>query len=32
MLLLAFDKFINYYDPDVIMGYNILNFDLWYLL
>lgn len=32
MLLKAFDKFMNFYDPDVIMGYNVINFDIRYLL
>lgn len=32
LLLQAFDQFISNYDPDVITGYNILNFDLRYLL
>lgn len=32
MLISAFDYFLSTYDPDVIMGYNILNFDMRYLL
>jgi len=31
-LLLAFQKFIQYVDPDVITGYNILHFDWPYLV
>ena len=31
-LLLAFDDFMAAYDPDIILGYNIIAFDLNYLL
>lgn len=31
-MLEAFDAFITAYDPDIILGYNIISFDLNYLL
>ena len=31
-MLLAWAKFVNQADPDVIIGYNISNFDFPYLL
>lgn len=31
-LLLNFEKLIITYDPDFITGYNMVNFDLWYIL
>lgn len=31
-LLIAFDVLLSSYDPDILMGYNILNFDINYLL
>lgn len=31
-LLLEFQKFLLAYDPDFILGYNIINFDLKYIL
>lgn len=30
-LLLAFDTFMESYDPDVIIGYNMINFDMDYI-
>ena len=30
-LLQAFDKFMEAYDPDVILGYNMVNFDMDYI-
>lgn len=31
-MLLAWTRFVNEVDPDVVIGYNISNFDLPYLL
>ena len=31
-LLIAFDYLLSSYDPDILMGYNILSFDIKYLL
>ncbi len=31
-MLLNFEKLIITYDPDFITGYNMVNFDLWYIL
>ncbi|TXS88998.1 DNA polymerase II [Parahaliea maris] len=30
-LLLAFLDFVSDYDPDVLIGWNVVNFDTWYL-
>ena len=30
-LLLAFFDWLAEYDPDVIIGWNVINFDMWYL-
>nr|WP_281290187.1 DNA polymerase II [Parahaliea aestuarii] len=30
-LLLAFLDFVAAYDPDVLIGWNVINFDAWYL-
>lgn len=31
-MLLAWRKFVEIVDPDILTGYNIINFDIWYLL
>ena len=31
-MLLAWSEFLRQVDPDIITGYNIYNFDLWYLI
>lgn len=30
-LLLAFIKWVEEYDPDILIGWNVVNFDFWYL-
>lgn len=30
--MLNFEKLLITYDPDFITGYNMVNFDLWYIL
>eukprot|EP00760_Papus_ankaliazontas_P000551 PhM_4_TR10095/c0_g1_i1/m.19641/K02327/POLD1; DNA polymerase delta subunit 1 len=30
-MLIAFSEFLRHFDPDFLVGYNILNFDFWYL-
>jgi DNA polymerase delta subunit 1 len=31
-ILLNFEKLMHTYDPDFITGYNMVNFDLWFIL
>jgi len=31
-MLLAWRKFVELVDPDILTGYNTINFDTWYLL
>ena len=31
LLLIDFFDWINNYDPDIIIGWNVVNFDFWYL-